>query len=138
MMERLFSAVPANSLAAPKSRSFIPPYFVIMILSGLMSLWIIPVSCTLDRDRITGSIISSVLSTGIFPPFCFRYCFNVTPSMYSITIYAVLFSLKKSRTSTIPFRFENFARFFASLMKPSRHLLTSASFFPAYIDTFVE
>ena len=72
-------------LAAPKSISLISPVLVIKILSGAISLWISPASCTVSSERITGISISTALSSSI-TPFSFRYSASVSPSRYSITI----------------------------------------------------
>ena len=67
-------------LAAPKSISFtesiclwaFPSLNVIMILSGLMSRWIIPDLCTCTRASRIGFMIFRVSSSVNLPPFSFR------------------------------------------------------------------
>ena len=61
--------------------------------------------------------MASISSHGTLPPFRCKYFLSEIPSRYSITIYAVPFAEKKSRTETMPGRFFIFASILASSMK---------------------
>ena len=116
----LFPFREAKSLAPPKSRILTLLSFISMILSGLISLWISPSLWIFPRDKTSGLIILRISSVGILPPFALRYCFRVCPSRYSMTMYAVWFSLKNSIIPTISGNPLNFAMVLASLINFSR------------------
>ena len=67
MTERLLPAFAVAYLAAPKSSSFILPSLVMKILSGEMSLWMIPSLCTSVSVSRTGSMMLSVSSYDSLP-----------------------------------------------------------------------
>jgi len=120
MTDRLFPFWETKSLAPPKSRILMLPSCISMMLSGLISLWIRPWLWTFPNEEINGFIIRKSSSAGILPPFVLRYCLRVWPSRYSMTIYAVWFSLKNSITPTISGNSRNLAIVLASLMNFSR------------------
>ena len=91
-IDRLFSPSSFTSLAVPKSRSFTLPLLSTIRFDGLISLWMKPALWTSSRSLITGRSISSSLLKSFSGPFSFRRCCIVSPSMNSMTIYAVEFA----------------------------------------------
>ena len=92
-IDKLLLAAADTNLAAPKSNSLALPSSEIIILSGLISLWIIPCLCILLSESMIGYRSLSVSSTESLPLRETR-SFRVVPSRYSIIMYAVLFSSK--------------------------------------------
>ncbi len=101
-------------MAAPKSISLTSLYLVMMMLSGEISRCMSPKLCTSISESMTGRIMPSISSVVILPPLRCIYFLSEIPSKNSMTMYAVPFAEKKSRTFTMPERFFIFARFLAS------------------------
>ena len=72
-------------LAEPKSMSLSAPSLVHMMLSGVMSRCISPLSCIRSRSRSSGPSRGSSSSGGMRPPSSAAFSWSGTPSMNSMT-----------------------------------------------------
>ena len=84
-MARVMGWPEEASRALPKSIRRMVPSESIMMLSGLTSRWISPVSCTWPRARMMGAMAGSSTSGGMRPPKPAAICFRFLPSRYSMT-----------------------------------------------------
>ena len=74
----------STDLAQPKSSSLSVSLGIHMMLSGLISLWMMPDSCSAPMSAMSGLSMAMNFCAGSRPSLCI-FCCRVSPSRYSMT-----------------------------------------------------